>query len=439
MREGGDKTIMTNAESALLGVVRRGDAAWLTPLVLAGVALAASLLLYGCSAKEAGVEAAPTVAVQVDAAESEAIQRKVTADAILYPLDQAAIVPKIAAPVKKFYVERGSPVHAGEVLAELESADLAAAVTDNQGGVAQAQASYDAAVQKAQQDLQLTKETLDLAQRLFDSRQALYKQGAAAAKDVDDAKLSLLQAQDQYQAAQKELDLKVAEGQLSSAKGKTAGAEAQLSYAKIISPIDGVVTDRPVYPGEMPAAGAPLLTVMNLSQVVARAHVSQEQAALMKVGDAATISAPGVSPEVKGKVTLVSPALDPNSTTVEVWVQAPNPKGQLKPGGGANVTIVTETVPHAIVIPSAALLTDSDGQTSVMALDTDNKPHKQKVKVGIRNADEVQITDGLKGGERVVTVGAFQLASEDDDVLAKTSIQVQAPKAAEQDDDDDDN
>ena len=58
-------------------------------------------------------------------------------------------------------------------------------------------------MQKAQQDLQLTKATLDSAQRLFDSRQALYKQGAAAAKDVDDARLSLLQAQDQYQAAQK--------------------------------------------------------------------------------------------------------------------------------------------------------------------------------------------------------------------------------------------
>ena len=327
----------------------------------------------------------------------------------------------------------------GKVLAELESADLAAAVTDNQGGVAQAQASYDAAVQKAQQDLQLTKETLDSAQRLFDSRQALYKQGAAAAKDVDDARLSLLQAQDQYQAAQKALDLKVAEGQLSSAKGKTQGAEAQLSYAKIVSPIDGVVTDRPVYPGEMPAPGAPLLTVMNLSQVVARAHVSQEEATTMKVGDAATISAPGVTPAVKGKVTLISPALDAGSTTVEVWVQAPNPKGQLKPGAGARVTVVTETVPHAIVIPTAALLTDDTGQTSVITLDTDNKPHKKKVQIGIRNSDDTQVVSGLMGGERVVTVGAFGLNGEDDDVFAKTTIQVQAPKVPDDDDDDDDN
>src|SRR5580692_4800439 len=121
----------------------------------------------GCSsAKEEG-EAAPSVTVQVATVESKPIQRKVSADAVLYPLEQAAIVPKIIAPVKKFYVNRGSAVHAGQLLAELESQDLAAALSDNQGGVVQAQASYDAAVQKAQQDLQLTKATLDSAQRLF--------------------------------------------------------------------------------------------------------------------------------------------------------------------------------------------------------------------------------------------------------------------------------
>jgi len=405
-------------------------------LVLAAVGM--SSFLAGCSSKTNDVEAAPTVAVQVDAAENEAIQRKVIANAVLYPLDQAAIVPKVVAPVKKFYVDKGSPVHAGEVLADLESSDLAAAVTDSQGGLAQAQASYDAAVQKAQQDLQIGKQSLDQAQRLYDSRQALLKEGAASAKDVEDARVALAQAQAQYETAQKALDVKVAEGGLSSAKGKSAGAEAQLNYTKIVSPIDGVVTDRPVYPGETPAAGAPVITVMNLSQVVARAHVSQEDAAQMKVGDVASISAPGVTPAVKGKVTLVSPALDPNSTTVEVWVQAPNPKQELKPGGAASITVITQTVPHAIVIPATALLTDSEGNTSVITLDTDNKPKKQKVKVGIRNSDDVQVVSGLIGGERVVTVGAFALNSEDDDVFTKTTVQVQAPKVPDEDEDDDD-
>ena len=68
-------------------------------------------------------------------------------------------------------------------------------------------------------------------------------------------------------------------------------------------------------------------------------------------------------------------------------------------------------------------------------LDTDNKPHKQKVKVGIRNGDDVQVTKGLKGGERVVTVGAFELDKLDEDVLPKTKIQVQAPKMPDEDED----
>ena len=210
-------------------------------------------------------------------------------------------------------------------------------------------------MQKAEQDLKLAKQELDAAQKLYDGRQSLYAQGAVSAKDVDDARTLLIQARNQYDLAQKQFDLKVAEGQLTAAKGKTASAEAQLSYTKIVSPIDGVVTDRPVYPGEMAAAGAPILTVMNLSQVIARAHIAQQEAAQLKVGDPATISVPGQGGDVKGKVTLVSPALDPNSTTVEVWVQAPNPGDRLKPGTSVRVAIVAQTVPHAIVVPGGGL------------------------------------------------------------------------------------
>ena len=82
------------------------------------------------------------------------------------------------------------------------------------------------------------------------------------------------------------------------------------------------------------------------------------------------------------------------------------------------------------------MLTGTEGDSSVIVLDNDNKPHKKKVKVGIRDGDEVQITEGLQGGERVVTVGAFALSQEDDPVLAKTTVQVQAPKMPDEDDDD---
>jgi multidrug efflux pump subunit AcrA (membrane-fusion protein) len=394
-----------------------------------GVALVAGMLLSGCKPK-VDAEEAPTVTVQVGAAENQPIQLKVIADAVLYPRDQAAIVPKVVAPIKKFYVDRGSRVKAGQLLAELENQDLAGALAKSQGGHQQAQATYDMEVQKVAQDAKLAKQTLESAQKLYDSRQKLFKEGAISARDVEDANVALTQAKNADELAQKQFDLKVAEGSRNAAQGDVASAEAQYGYTKITSPIDGVVTDRPNYAGETPAAGAPLITVMDLAQVVARAHVAQVDAARLKAGDPATIAVPGEPKPIKARVTLVSPALDPSSTTVEVWVQAPNVGGRLKPGISVRVTMVGQTVPKAIVAPAAALLTDTDGVTSVIVLDTDNKPHKQKVKTGIRDGGDVQITDGLQGGERVVTVGAFELSKMDD--MSKATIQVQAPKMPEE-------
>ena len=418
---------MEKTKSTLLRSITHrsgGRAAWRSAGLL-GFALVAGLLLSGCKAA-APAEDAPTVTVQVGAAENEPIQLKVIADAVLYPRDQAAIVPKIVAPVKKFYVDRGSRVKAGQLLAELENQDLAGVQLKSQGGYQQAQVTYDMQAQKVQQDIRLAKQTLDAQQKLYDSRQALYKEGAVSAKDVEDANVALTQARNVYELAQKEADLKVAQAQVNIAKGDMANAEAQVNYTKITSPIDGVVTDRPFYTGETPPAGAALITIMDLSEVVARAHISQVDATHLKAGDEANISVPGQGPALKAKVTLVSPALDPNSTTVEVWVQAANPGGRLKPGVSARVTMIGQTVPHAIVAPLAALLTDTDGVTSMIVLDTDNKPHKQKVKIGIRDGGDLQVTDGLKGGERVVTVGAFELDKMDD--MTKAIIQVQAPK-----------
>jgi HlyD family secretion protein len=394
------------------------------------VSAAVWLALFGCSSKQES-EPPPTVTVQVATAEVKPIQDVVSADAVLYPREQAAIVPKISAPVKKFYVQRGSKVRAGQLLAELEDRDLAGAVTENQGGYQQAEANYATASQKAQQDLVLAKQQLDAQQKTYDNRLSLFKQGAVSQKDVTDAQIALTQARDQYQMAQKQFDVQAAEGQLKAAKGKSTSAAAQLSYARIVSPINGVVTDRPIYPGETAPSGAPILTVMDLSQVIARAHIAQQEAAELKAGDAAKISLPGQSDDFPGKVTLVSPALDPNSTTVEVWVQAANPGGKLKPGSSVRVAIVSQTVPKALVVPAASILTGPDGATSIFTLDASNKPIRKTVKVGIRTDTDAQITDGLSEGERVVTVGAFELDKEDETVLAKTKILVEAPNAPE--------
>ncbi|MGC1187463.1 MAG: efflux RND transporter periplasmic adaptor subunit [Candidatus Acidiferrales bacterium] len=395
-------------------------ARWLLAVVAAGA------ILTACSSQQVS-EQPPTVTVQVATAQLRSIQQIVTSDATLYPRNQAAVVPQITAPIKKFYVDRGSHVHAGELLAELESQTQQGAYAENRGGYQQAQADYDTALQNARQQLMLAKQQLDAAQNLYNNRENLLQQGAVSKKDVEDARIALTQAQNQYDLAQKQFDVKAAQGQLNAAKGRVVSAQAELNYTRITSPISGVITDRPYYVGETVSSGQPILTVMDLSEIIARAYVPEDLAASLKVGDPATIETAGLNKLLNGKVTLVSPALDPNTTNLEVWVAAPNPGEKLKPGTGVRVTIVAQTVPQAMVVPVDALLTASDGSTSVMVLTADSKARQENVTVGIRSGDDAQVTNGLKAGDRVVTTGAYELSTEDPAVLAKTMLQIASP------------
>ena len=170
----------------------------------------------------------------------------------------------------------------------------------------------------------------------------------------------------------------------------------------------------------MASAGSPLLTVMDVSHVVARANIPQEQAAYLKVGDAATVIKPTARQEVPGKVIVVSPAVDPNSTTVQVWVEVENPGERLKPGATVHVSIVAATLKNVVVVPTAAVLPSAEGDTIVMVVGTDSVAHEHKVEVGVREPDKVQIVSGVKPGEQVITVGGVGL--ED-----KAKVRVEKP------------
>jgi HlyD family secretion protein len=410
-------------------------------LVQAALLLLAVAAGVGCS-KEKTEE--PTVAVQVAPVEKTTVQRTVSAEAILFPLQQSALVPKISAPVKTFYVKRGARVHKGELLAVLENRDLSASAVENKGAYEQAEAAYTTTtaatlpeeIQKAKADVESATKTLEAQQKIYSSREDLFKQGALPRKELDQSAVDLTNARNQYELAQRHLnsllavgkqqELKSATGQLTAAKGKYEGAAAQLSYSEIRSPINGMVTDRPLYPGEMAAAGTPLITVMDVSQVIARSHIPQDQAELLKVGDPATLTVPGEDKPVDGKVTIVSPALDPNSTTVEVWVQAKNPEQRLKPGTSVQVSMLAQTVPNALVVPASAVLTGAGGSTTVMVAGPDGRAHQQPVKTGVKQGDQVQILDGVQEGQKVVTAGAYGLPD-------KTKITVEAPKESAKD------
>ncbi len=389
------------------------------------VAVAAlTMLLAGCS-KPAAKDSEAAAPVEVAEAARAPIQRVVSADGLLFPIHQSSVTPKIGAPIRRFLVNRGDHVTEGELVAELENRDLEAAVSENKSLYAQAQSAYRSTTasslpleaSKAQSDLRAAAEGLEAARKVYESRQQLLKEGALARRLVDEAGVAYAQAKSQYDIAKKQLDTlesvgrqeqtRGAQDALEAAKARYGAAQAQLAYSEIRSPIAGVVADRPLYPGEMASSGAPLLTIMDISSVIAKANVPQSEAARLKLGMGAKIVSPGG--DADGKVTVISPAVNPNSTTVEVWVVAPNPGEKLKPGGTVRVEIRAETVPDAVLVPLTALLSSHEGERTVLVAGADSLAHEHKVETGIRAEGKVQILSGLNAGEKIVVGGGVGL------------------------------
>ena len=397
----------------------------LTSLTRLLVCCALGLSLSACKKAEKKEEV--VAPVRVSPAITGSIRLIVNADAVLFPRDQANIVPKISAPVRRFLVNRGDHVNQGQLLAELENRDLAAAAQESRGQYEQAQSNYRSTttagvpeqMTKAQADVAAAREAMDAAKRLLDNRQQLFKDGALARKLVDDAEVVFAQAKASSDTAQQHLQalqnvggkeqINTAAAQVAAAKGHFDSAEAQASYAQVRSPINGVVTDRPVYPGEMAATGAPLLTVMDMSKVVARVNLPQDQAKNVKVGNEATITPADGGELVTARVTIVSPASDTNSTTVQVWVQADNPGERMHAGQAVHVSIVAATIEGATLIPAPAVLPNAEGETIVLIIDDKNIAHEKVVQIGLREPEMVQIVAGVEVGQRVVTQGGLGL------------------------------
>lgn len=385
------------------------------------------LSIVGC--KKADDTAVNTVViVQVVHPEIGSITESIDADATLAPVAQAAILPKVTAPVRKFYVQRGSSVKAGELVATLENEDLAAAALDNKGAYDAAQGAYAVATQstvpeeqvRARLDMEQAKATLDLDNSILKSRKQLLEQGAIPGRDFDTARTAALQAQAAYDLAKLKYEalskigtkasLESAKGQLASAKGKYLGAQAQLSYTNIRTPISGIVTDRPLFEGETAVADTPVVTVMDTSTMIAKLHIAQIQAQQLHVGDDASITVPGLEEPLEAKVSLISPALDPGSTTIEVWLRIANPTGKLKAGTSVHVTLKGRTAQNALLVPTEALQRSPEGTGRiVMVIGPDGTAMKRNVTTGIQTAESTQVLSGLKPGDTVITTGGYGL------------------------------
>ena len=401
----------------------------------------------GSTAAEAAEAPTP---VTVETAVRGAIDHVVTADAVLYPINQANVTPKISAPVKRILVNRGDHVRAGQVLAELESADLAAAANESKHQYRAGPSRLSRLLTGATVREDQTKAQADVQSRAAGAgRRArssttiarrCRSEGALAQKLVDDAKVAMVQAQSQFDTAQRHLagaepgeparsDSR-REAQMNAAKAHYDNAPCSFPTRKIRSPISGIVVG-PLGLSRRNAAPAatPLVSIVDISQVVARANVPVKDAA------ASRSAGPRASPDP----TAISPAR--SRWSVPRWIPTPPPSKcgcrlpiparSLKPGGTVRVAIIAETIQNTIVVPASALLNADEGGQKVMVVDKRfgraRAQGRPSASARAARADRQR----RAGRRQVVTSGGLGL--ED-----KAKVTIQQPKTEDEDEDDDD-
>jgi multidrug efflux pump subunit AcrA (membrane-fusion protein) len=396
------------------------------------VAIVAVALIWRArsAAAPAEEEAKPVVSVKVAKAERQQIAQQVSALGTIFPRDTAQVSPKISAQIRQMPLWKNHVVHAGDVIAVLESTDLQAQRNEAVAALNEARAAARSVEtgtipQNTAQDekaLRDARAAVDNARRTYERRLALYQAGGISKKDLEASQLDLTKAENDLRLAEATVALRArslnpndraqAAAKVAEAEQHLGSLDAQLSYATVRAPISGVVTDQALYEGSFASSGTTLVTIADVSEVIVKAPFSDTVAAQLKVGDAATVAptdTPGES--MTGQVTLVSRSVDPTSRTVEVWVTLGNGAGRLRANGAAEVTVAANTKRDAVVVPAAAVTLDATNadEGTVMVVDDSSVAHETKVTVGIRTADKMEITSGLEGGETVVVEGNYAL------------------------------
>jgi multidrug efflux pump subunit AcrA (membrane-fusion protein) len=396
------------------------------------VAVALAIIWLSAGRKEAEEEEAEAgvVSVRVAKAERGEIAAEVTALGTIFPRESATVSPKINGQIKQMALLTNKAVGAGEVIATLEARDVQAQRAEAAAALEEAQANArllsgstipetTAQDEKAVRDARANVEN---ARATYERRLALYNRGGISKKDLEASQLALTTAENDLRLAESAARLHqstanpgnraLALARVKQAQDRLAALDAQLSYAVIRAPFAGVITEQFQFEGEYAAAGAKLLTIADVSEVIVKAPFADNVAARLKVGDEATVSPQDLpGEELKGSISLISRASDPQNRTVEVWVRLKNEGGRLRAASAAKMTVSTNAESDAVIVPASAVTLDATNgdEGTVMVVDDQSVAHETKVTVGIRAGDRAQITSGLEGGETVIVEGNYAL------------------------------
>ncbi|MDQ6759704.1 MAG: efflux RND transporter periplasmic adaptor subunit [Acidobacteriota bacterium] len=314
------------------------------------------------------------------------------------PITEAALSARADGFLRKRYVDIGDHVRKGQLLAELESPELDQQVEQARAGLSQTRA----ALSRAQHGVTQATSNLHLAEVTVQRWKILADRGVVSRQEFDQKQAEFESQQATVQSAQ--ADVRAAEDNVRASEANVQRLVNLQGYERIIAPFSGIITARNVDVGSLISSNGstPLFRMAQIDALRIMIQVPEQSSPYIRVGEAAEITLQEFSGrKFMGKVSRTANALDANTRTLPTEVMVPNKDGVLLPNMYAQVNLIGSRVTPAILIPGDALIAGSKG-TQVALVNDRNRIHFQKVEVGRDYGPEIEIRQGLAGGETVV-------------------------------------
>lgn len=312
------------------------------------------------------------------------IEETVALTGSLEALQNGVISPKVPGRVSRVLVENGAVVTAGQPLVLLEDSEYANALAIARA----AQKKAEAALASARINYERFRE--------------LYQGKVISEKDFEDVQTGL----------------NIAEADAAAAAAAASNAEESLRGATVVSPFDGVVSNRNVTPGQMVSAGTPLMAVEDVSSVYVVVNVEQKDLGRVKPGLPAEVTVDSFAGQgFSGVVEIINPSANKNARVFETKIKISNGERLLKPGMFAGVRIKTGEEGEALVVPQNSLVS-IQGMYFAFVAEGDRAMRRQ-VEIGQVIGQSVQVKSGLTAGQKIIVTNVNKLKDQDKIIISE--------------------
>lgn len=406
--------------------------------VLAVVAISALLAvnLTGCSEEEAAKEF-PGINVGVYKMEKQPFAKQSVFYGEVSAKESVMITAKVPGTIAGIPFRNGDMVKAGDTLFSMTNSDVDSSLGQSKSALAVAQASLQKVqsgastgeVQALEQSVNGAKVAYETAKTNFERMKILFESEAISRAQFEQAQAEMNMAESKYKSLNHQLEqmksgptqetVDVSRAQVGQAHAAYQGAMEKANDLQVISPISGQVSNITMDAGEWINPGMPLATVDDLSQMYVNIQVPEALYGQLKIGQKTEVAIASLGKKFTGTISEINPSADLRTKLFHIKVLVDNPGLQIKPGMTADVTVELDRRAGVLAVPINAVLNDK-GESYVFVV-RDGLARLTHVKEGVRNEQFVEVIDGLKEGDLIVTEGMEQIGDGEKVKIASPS------------------